>query len=138
MGEIDKPREYKAGIKSLAPADRVKLNKEIMKLIIKGWYKHEIIEFLQNERGIESYDSARREVDAVTTMFIETNRQKLDEKKDLYLNYYLHLYKIAQEEAANNKRTKEAKDILDSICKLEGMYIDRKEIKIEDGFKVEF
>lgn len=127
-----------AGIKSIPEKERLKMDKEIMGLIIKGWFKSDIIDHIMSKYGIESYDAAKREVTNVTTMFIEDNRVKLEEKKDLYLNHYYGLYKIAQEEAAINKRTKDAKDILDSICKLEGMYIDRKEIKIEDGFKVEF
>ena len=68
-------------------------------------------------------------------LFAEEFEKNREDLKSKFLARYLYLY----ETAINNKRTKEAKDILDSIVKLTGADEPiRQEIDVNGGFVIDF
>lgn len=68
-------------------------------------------------------------------LFAEEFEKNREDLKSKFLARYLYLY----ETAINSKRTKEAKDILDSIVKLTGADEPiRQEIDVNGGFVIDF
>lgn len=69
------------------------------------------------------------------SLFAEEFEKNREDLKSKFLARYLYLYEMA----INNKRTKEAKDILDSIVKLTGADEPiRQEIDVNGGFVIDF
>lgn len=59
-------------------------------------------------------------------------------KKEEYIANYKYLLNIAAVKAKETGNTKNAKDVLDSMVKLEGLLVEKQEIKQVDGFEIEF
>lgn len=59
-------------------------------------------------------------------------------KKEGYLAKYQYLLKVAVDKAVETGNTKNAKELIDSMVKLEGLLTEKQEVKLVDDFKVEF
>ena len=122
-------------------------------LIEREWFKQDVIElFLQSHRQDEikhllmdkykltDEKSVLNAINRARKDFF--TKERVDEavasKKEEYIANYKYLLNIATVKAKETGNTKNAKDVLDSMVKLEGLLIEKQEVKHVDGFEIEF
>lgn len=123
-GEITQKRNfvYKATVE-----------KVIYELLIKGWTQTRISEVLMRDHGFPDEPHCKNAVYRVISKFKENNDIDIDDLKAQYLEMYMKLY---SDSVDVNKKT--AKEILDSIVKLQGLITNKIEAKVDSTFEVKF
>lgn len=109
------------------------VEKVIYELLIKGWTQTRIAEVLMRDHGFPDEPHCKNAVYKVISKFKENNDIDIDDLKAQYLEMYMKLY---SDSVDVNKKT--AKEILDSIVKLQGLITNKIEAKVDSTFEVKF
>lgn len=109
------------------------VEKVIYELLIKGWTQTRISEVLMRDHGFPDEPHCKNAVYKVISKFKENNDIDIDDLKAQYLEMYMKLY---SDSVDVNKKT--AKEILDSIVKLQGLITNKIEAKVDSTFEVKF
>ena len=109
------------------------VEKVIYELLIKGWTQTRISEVLMRDHGFPDEPHCKNAVYRVISKFKENNDIDIDDLKAQYLEMYMKLY---SDSVDVNKKT--AKEILDSIVKLQGLITNKIEAKVDSTFEVKF
>lgn len=120
-----------------SPVKKNKLQQQQMEevvyqLLIGGWTSKNIITELITKYGYKA-PNAQKLITKVLSGLVPLEQNTIDELKVRYLNMFLDIY--AQALNANEYRT--ANEILKSIVKLQGLDVQKVEIK-DTTFDVEF
>ena len=102
-------------------------------LIIKGNSFRNVKKIMMEEHGY-SDSNAEKIYLTVHNSFKIKNELEAEAKRDEYLEMYLSLYN----DAVVNGETLIAKNILDSIVKLQGLITQKVEAKIDTNYEVKF
>lgn len=108
------------------------IDKEIIDLICQGRTHTFVIDFLYN-KGF-NYDNATYRLKNVLEKLRDDNKSEVDVTISEYKTLYLKLFN----DALNVGNTRVARDILDSLVKLDGLLIERKDIKLSNTFEINF
>lgn len=109
------------------------VEKVIYELLIKGWTQTRISEVLMRDHGFPDEPHCKNAVYKVISKFKDNNDIDIDDLKAQYLEMYMKLY---SDSVDVNKKT--AKEILDSIVKLQGLITNKIEAKVDSTFEVKF
>ena len=123
---------------SLGIYDKWEMRDEIIDMVMRSYTSTEIAKHLRDKWGITSHNTAFSTIAAAKKEFFDIERVKVvEEKRELYLAQYQNLLKIAVDKAVQTGQTKNAKELIDSMAKLDGLYIQKQEISVVDNFKIE-
>ena len=119
--------------------EKREIDGEIIDMFVHSYSTTEIIKHLQDKWGMGNMNSILDTIKRVKKKFFDVETEKCNEQKRAgYLAQYQNLLKIAVDKAVKTGSTKNAKELIDSMTKLEGLHIDRQEVKVVDTFDVQF
>lgn len=101
---------------------------------LEGWTTKKIVDTLVGEYGVRSTYAAEKLVKMVRQSYTLIEKEDIDELKAKYLEMYSDLYRRSIEK----KDMATARNILDSVVKLQGLITNKVEGKIENTFTVDF
>lgn len=130
MAKINNPVKGAGGRRTKGYLEIV--DKEILKLVCQGKTHTAILDYLML-KGFK-IDNAKFRLKCVLEKLRDDNKNECDVMINEYKTMYLKLF----EDATNVGNTKIARDILDSLVKLDGLLIERKDIKLSNTFQVDF
>lgn len=130
MAKINNPVKGAGGRRTKGYLEIV--DKEILKLVCQGKTHTTILDYLML-KGFK-IDNAKFRLKCVLEKLRDDNKNECDVMINEYKTMYLKLF----EDATNVGNTKIARDILDSLVKLDGLLIERKDIKLSNTFTIDF
>lgn len=110
------------------------LDKYILEQLVSGVSPISLINDLCERDNKMKPLNARFRIRQVLSKLVSADETELNEKAAKYRECYLSLYRQAYED--NN--IKQATKILDSLVKLDGLLIERSEVKVEGEYIVKF
>lgn len=105
----------------------------VYQLLMKGETYRNIIKILMDNHSYTKINAEKIYLKVIYS-FKEKNPIDADELRQKYLELYMDLYK----QAVINRETLAAKQILDSIVKLQGLITQKVEAKIDTNYEVKF
>jgi polyhydroxyalkanoate synthesis regulator phasin len=108
------------------------IEKQVYDWLIGGWSNKLIIdELIENHKY--KYDNARYLIDKVVKSIRVTEEAEIEDLKNKYLSMHLDLYK----KCLDASETRTANEVLKSITKLQGLDINKVEVK-DTTYEIEF
>lgn len=111
----------------------IEIDKYILYKLIKGDSHFQIIEYLVDNEGMTEAN-ARFRLDQVMKRISKSDDLEFEEKISKYKEMYSNLYR----ESLKNDNYRVAKEILDSMTKLEGLLTQKIEAKIDNTYTIKF
>lgn len=128
----------KIKFKTMGIEEQFTLEDEIIDMFLNSNNNVDIMNHLQKNWGF-TFAKAKKLIKETKEKFFVSNRETdVNNKKEIYLSQYQNLLKLAVRNANESGNTRPAKDLLDSMVKLEGLLIDKQETKIVDTFEIDF
>lgn len=121
-----------AGIKK-TKLQQLAIEKLIYELLIAGWTNQHIVDKLIEEEGYK-YDNAWKQIVKVTKALKPKVAEEVEDIKLRYIDMYLDIYS----RAVDSMDLKAANAILANLTKLQGLAVDKQEIKVEATYQIEF
>ena len=119
--------------------EKREIDEEIIEMFVNSYTITEIAKHMQVKWGMGNINAIHDTIKRVKKAFFDVERESSNEDKRAgYLAQYQNLLKIAVDKAVKTGSTKNAKELIDSMTKLEGLHIDRQEVKVVDTFDVQF
>lgn len=109
------------------------IDKWILSCMLQGKTNAYIVDILIDKYKF-SLSNAKYRITTLLQYIQEVDTQDINLKIEQYKSLYLDLY----ERNLNMGNTRGAREILDSLAKLEGLLIERKDIKLSNTFQVDF
>lgn len=129
-------RSIKRQVKEIKDVDsllRLEMEKKIYLLVLDGWTNKRIVDELMLNYGF-SENAAWTLIKGLNRSYIPKAKIEVDELRGMYIEMYADLYKRSVEK----KDYATARNILDSIIKLQGLAIQKIEAKVENVYNIEF
>lgn len=102
--------------------------------MLEGWTNKKICDQLQNNYGIPTLKKAKRLVNNVNRSYRIIDQKEAEELKSRYLEMYSDLYR----RALNKDDLSTARNILDSVTKLQGLATKKVDKNVNNTFNVDF
>jgi hypothetical protein len=130
----------KRTMKELSLYERQTIKQDIIELFVTSNTTDEILTKIGQKYDFEAVTNNMRSfVAKVKREFFEKEFGTENQlRRESYLAKYQYLLKIAVDKAVETRSTKDAKELIDSMVKLEGLLVEKVENKIVDDFKIEF
>lgn len=123
----------KKGSKKRTKAQQEAMEQIVYGLLMKGETYRNVIKILKEKHAYNDANAEKIYLKVIYS-FKEKNPYDADVLRTKYLELYFDLYK----QAVINKETLVARQILDSIVKLQGLITQKIDAKIDNNYKVEF
>lgn len=104
------------------------IRKEIYDKLIAGYTNRDIVTYLRDKGTFNSDSTALYHIQEVKKEFLLNVEKDLELKREEYIAKYMSLYKDSKELG----ELKDAKAILDSLVKLEGLMQQKVEVKDDE------
>lgn len=108
--------------------------KIIYELMMKGYSNYKMVNYLIENNIYKTDGAARKAIEVFNKTLYKNSEKDLDKLKQKYIEQYEDLYLKCIE----SKDRKTAATILNYICKLQGLDINKIEAKIDTTFQIEF
>lgn len=131
--QLDMDLSLQPGCKKRSNMQNYEVRKFVFSQMLEGKSKRQIIDILKEEHGYESANAHKVYTNCMNE-YKPSSDEELVQLKEQYLEMYLDLY----DRARKNKEHANAKSIMDSIVKLQGLLVDKQVVKTEHTYKVEF
>lgn len=109
------------------------IDKYVIDLMMKGKSPAYIIQNLLENWEVKTISTAKQHIRKANAKLTEANKGSLEDKISQYHQMYLSLY----EEAVEAGERKVAREIMDSIIKLEGLITNKIQATVETSGKID-
>lgn len=136
----DSKRTKKGSFAELGKIEREWFKADVIEMYLQAFSRNDIKIKMMEEYLLTDETSVENAIDRARREFFTVERveEGIASKKEEYIANYKYLLNIAAVKAKETGNTKNAKDVLDSMVKLEGLLIEKQEVKVVDGFEVTF
>ena len=133
-------RVIKGSFSELAKIEREWFKADVIEMYLQAFQQDQIKLAMMEKYDLTDEKSVLNAINRARKEFFTADRtqENIASKKEEYIQNYKYLLNLAAVKAKETGNTKNAKDVLDSMVKLEGLLIDKQEVKHVDGFEIEF